>query len=141
VGGLPADPLDKRIEFPLGMGTQDIYIGRPMLPEELAQMHYGERKKTVIAAINGLGPSNADEEPFAPDPAFAAEVEAWMKRTGATHEHATLGCILAASKAPGEAVRRLLAAPDASSLAESGTPEDQWLAELAGRILGQDPVG
>jgi 1-acyl-sn-glycerol-3-phosphate acyltransferase len=141
VGGLPADPMPRRIEFPLGMGTQDIHIGRPLLPEQLTQMHYGERKKTVISAINGLGPSNVDEAPFTPDPAFAAEVEAWMKRTGAAHEHATLGCILAASKAPGEAIRRLLAATDASSLSESGTPEDLWLAELAGRILGQDPVG
>ena len=34
VGGLPADPMDRRIEFPLGMGTQDIYIGRPMPIEQ-----------------------------------------------------------------------------------------------------------
>ena len=35
VGGLPADPLEKRTEFPVGMGTQDIWFGRPLLPAEL----------------------------------------------------------------------------------------------------------
>ncbi len=35
VGGLPADPLETRLEFPLGMGRQDIHLGTPLLPEHL----------------------------------------------------------------------------------------------------------
>ena len=29
VGGLPADPLETRLEFPLGMGRQEIHLGTP----------------------------------------------------------------------------------------------------------------
>jgi hypothetical protein len=33
------------------------------MPADLAPFPYGERKAKVIAAINGLGPSNAVEQP------------------------------------------------------------------------------
>ena len=35
VGGLPAEPLKERIEFPIGMGKQDIYLGCPIPPRKL----------------------------------------------------------------------------------------------------------
>jgi hypothetical protein len=135
VGGLPTEPLVKRIEFPVGMGRQDIHFGRPLFPEALATMHYGRRKEVVIDAINALGPANAAEVPFPGDPAFAAEVDAWMERTSAAPEHATLACTLAGMDAPTEAVRRLLSANTSGDLEGAG-PEDAWLVELGTRLLG-----
>ena len=124
VGGLPAEPLEKRTEFPVGMGTQDIWFGRPLLPEELSGMPYGERKKVVINAINGLGPSSAVETSNPANPELAAAVEAEMARTGADHEHATLAVLL--DRAPqvcGE-TRKLL----------DGQADTPWLKDLAARL-------
>ena len=83
-GGLPAEPLAKRIEFPLGFGRQDYWLGAPIFPEELAKLPYKDRRQAVIDAINGLGPDNAEEEPQPGDPDFAAEVEDWVAATGAS---------------------------------------------------------
>ena len=134
VGALPADPLEKRIEFPVGMGTQDIYIGRPIHPSELATMHFGERKRMVIDAINALGPSNENEAPNEGDPGFADRALAWQKKHGVTHEHAVLGCVLNETTAPVADVQRLLDNGNASDLGDK--PEDHWLAELGRRIFG-----
>ena len=46
-GGLPRTTLSKRTEFPIGMGRQDIWLGRPLLPADLAPMPYGDRKNAV----------------------------------------------------------------------------------------------
>lgn len=135
VGGLPVAPLDQRIEFPLGMGKQDIYFGSPIEPSELAAMPYGERKKLVIARINALGPRHADERPLPGDPSFAAKVEAWQTARGVSHEHATLHEVLVECSEPCEATRTLLAATRASELPEADA-EQRWLAELARRLLG-----
>ncbi|MCB9752387.1 MAG: 1-acyl-sn-glycerol-3-phosphate acyltransferase [Myxococcales bacterium] len=136
-GGLPQAPLGQRLEFPLGMGAQDIWIGRPLLPAQLAALPYKQRKELVIAAINGLGPSNADERPHSPDPAFAAAVEHWRSsHAGVDAEHAVLATTLAQLASPSAAVRRLLAAPSAAALRDDATPEGRWLAELGRRLLG-----
>ncbi len=135
-GGLPVDPVEKRLEFPVGMGKQDIYIGRPILPEELKGMPYGERKKVVVAAINALGPANAVETPNAADPEFEARVNAYLKSHDVSHEHATLACVLAEQKNGTDAVKRILSASSSKDLSDSA-PESAWLQELAQRLLGQ----
>ena len=134
VGALPRQPLDKRIEFPIGMGTQDIYFGRPILPEELQQMHYGDRKKSVLNAINALGPSNDLEQPGTGDAAFDKKVQAWQKQHGVSHEHAVLREVFAEVANPTEEVIRLLAAKTAAEL-DSGA-SGPWLAELGRRLIG-----
>jgi acyl transferase domain-containing protein/3-hydroxymyristoyl/3-hydroxydecanoyl-(acyl carrier protein) dehydratase/1-acyl-sn-glycerol-3-phosphate acyltransferase len=136
IGGLPVEPLEQRLEFPVGMGRQDIWIGRPIAPEQLARVPYGERKQQVVAAINGLGPSNADERPFVGDPAFAAKVARWQAQRGVSHEHAVLHEVLAECPDPCAATRELLAASDAAALERDGSPEGVWLAELGRRLLG-----
>ena len=136
LGGLPAEPLATRTEFPVGMGRQEIRLGRPLLPEELAGLHYGARKERVLAAINTLGVPNAVEVPLPGDPAFEARVRAWQEARGVSHEHATLHEVLAELPEPGEAVGRLLLAPDAGDLARDESPEGRWLAELGRRLLG-----
>ena len=134
VGALPRKTLDQRLEFPVGMGRQDIWIGRPILPEQLESMHYGERKRLVIDAINALGPANEVEQPIAGDPKFDAKVDAWQQARAVSHEHAVLHEVLAELQAPTDETARLLRAESAAELdeGESGS----WLTELGRRLLG-----
>lgn len=135
-GGLPVEPAAKRLEFPLGMGRQDVHLGRPLLPGELSGLHYGARKERVLDAVNALGVPNEREEPLPSDPDFAARVRAWQEARGVSHEHATLHEVLGGLPAPGREVARLLAAKDAAELEADGSPEGEWLAELGRWVLG-----
>ncbi len=134
VGALPRQPLEERIEFPIGMGRQDIYLGRPILPDELHALHYGDRKRLVIDAINALGPPNDLERPNPGDADFEARVQAWQQARGVSHEHAVLREVLADVSEPTEEVRRLLRAASSSQLDQglSGA----WMTELGRRLLG-----
>jgi 1-acyl-sn-glycerol-3-phosphate acyltransferase len=136
-GGLPVEPLAARIEFPLGCGRQDYWVGRPILPEELAALPLKDRKAVVIGAINGLGPGNDVEEPLPPDPAFAGAASSWADRTGATPEHATLFAVLAARTDPSPPIARLLDGARKGELRLGDGAEDRWLAELATRLFGE----
>jgi acyl transferase domain-containing protein/3-hydroxymyristoyl/3-hydroxydecanoyl-(acyl carrier protein) dehydratase/1-acyl-sn-glycerol-3-phosphate acyltransferase len=137
VGGLPVEPAATRLEFPLGLGRQDIHLGRPLRPEELSGLHYGARKALVLDAINGLGVPNEREEPLPGDPAFATRVSAWREARGVSHEHATLREVLAGLASPGREVARLLAAKNAAELETDERPEGRWLAELGRWLLGR----
>jgi hypothetical protein len=137
-GGLPVEPAARRLEFPLGLGRQDIHLGRPFLPDELSGLHYGARKKRVLDAINGLGVPNGREEPLPGDPVLEARVGAWQEVRGVSREHATLREVLAGLASPGREVARLLAARSAEALETDGTPEGAWLAELGRWVLGRE---
>ena len=63
-------------------------------------------------------------------------VVAWQAGRGVSHEHATLHEVLAELKDPGDEVRRLLAAPNATALAGDESPEGRWLLEMGRRLLG-----
>ncbi len=127
VGGLPADPMDSRIEFPIGMGRQDIWLGTPIEPEELKAVPYGPRKQLVIDAINGLGPAAASETPTVGDPAFAERVAQWQQdHPGVSEEHAVLARIL---------TERTGRCDESSSVLE-GTGSGAWAAELRARLFG-----
>ena len=136
VGALPTEPAGRRLELPLGMGRQDIHLGAPIYPETFASLPYKERKPLVIDAINALGPNHEVEQPFAPDPAFAAAVAAHVARTQVSEEHAVLYQALAGVAEPTEPTRRLLAARD-GAIAFSDSLEDRWLRELIRRLLGR----
>jgi 3-hydroxymyristoyl/3-hydroxydecanoyl-(acyl carrier protein) dehydratase/1-acyl-sn-glycerol-3-phosphate acyltransferase len=58
VGGLPIQPASERLEFPFGLGQQDIRIGTPIFPDSLGARPFAERTKTVMDAINALAPEN-----------------------------------------------------------------------------------
>lgn len=146
VGGLPSWELDKRVEFPVGdgpqggafdngIGQQDIWLGAPLLPEDLASLPYGDRKTKVIDAINALGPSNAVEAPFTGDKAFQDSVQSWMDQSGATHEHATLLRVLQEASAPCAETQQLLDGVDGGLKLAPGEAQ-AWLGELAMRLYG-----
>jgi len=141
VGGLPVDPLDVRTEFPVGMGTQDIYIGRPILPETLADLPLKERKAVVIDGINRLGPANSDERPNPGETALDQAVTAWATKTGADPAYATLlQTLIRGGGWPGETltepIQRMVNAVETGTLQVSDSAEDAWLAELASRLFG-----
>jgi hypothetical protein len=136
VGGLPVAPVAHEIEFPVGMGQQDIHIGRPLAPDELRPLNYRDRRHRVIDAINHLGPANDVEEPLPPDPSFAAPVRAWSESTGAKLGHAALLCILEQLAHPSPETAALVAGARAGELRVPTTPEGRWLAELARRLFG-----
>ena len=136
VGGLPAKPLAERIEFPVGMGRQDVWLGRPIMPEALASMPYKERKELVIGAINELGPSNAEERPFMGELALARSVDSWMQQTGVDQPHAVLLQVLQRAGGLTPPIQRLVEGVERGHLPLSDTPEDRWLGELARRLYG-----
>ena len=133
VGGLPRQRLPERLEFPVGMGRQDLYLGAPIFPDQLAELSYADRRTCVLAAINALGPGHELEQPLPGDPAFEARVEAWQHQRGVSHEGAVLGCTLSELPAPVEGIARLLAAESAAEL--GGDPEGAWLAALRQGLL------
>ena len=138
VGGLPTEPMDRRIEFPTGMGQQDIWLGAPILPEDLEGMHYGARKQAVIDAINGLGPDNADEQPLPGDAAFAEDVATWADDRGVSEEHAALLRVLQERPDPSAPVKALLhAAATEETLALGDSDRDAWMKVLARWTLGR----
>ena len=137
IGGLPAEPLAKRIEFPLGHGRQDYWLGSPIHPEDLEPLRYKDRRYAVMDAINALGPSHTEEEPLPPDPEFAAEVEQWIAATGASPEHAAIWKTLVRRANPGDDVRKLLDAAEAGRLEVEDDPAGRWLAEIARRFFGE----
>src|SRR6185295_758706 len=47
-GGLPTEALAGPAEFPVGMGRQDIYIGRSISSTELRAFPYRERTQRVM---------------------------------------------------------------------------------------------
>ncbi|WP_437648435.1 beta-ketoacyl synthase N-terminal-like domain-containing protein [Sorangium sp. So ce362] len=140
-GALPPEPLETRLEFPLGMGVQDIWIGRPLLPEELAGLTYKDRKDLVISGINGLGPSNEVEQPFPGDPAFAASVDAWVAEAGVAHEDATVFRVLEACADPTPETAAILEAGRTGRLVPPDARRADWLRTLAARLLGRRLAG
>lgn len=126
-GGLPLDPLQVRTEFPVGYTKQTLWFGRPLWPEELRAHPYGERKRKVIDAINGLG----DGRVFAPGPhdeAFSAAVRAHQEEWGVDAEHAALALMLSERALRSDETRRLLSGKVRA--------DETWLAELRQRLFG-----
>jgi hypothetical protein len=63
-GGLPEEPVDRKLEVPYRHAAQDYIFGRPIMPEELTAWPYAHRRRRVMDAINALAPfSDAPHEP------------------------------------------------------------------------------
>ncbi len=136
-GALPVEKMEKRIEFPIGMGQQDIWIGEPMQPAELKAIPLRERKQLVVNAINGLGPSNEIEEPLPSDPEYAARVRATMAEFGTTEEHATILTVLRDLENPGLETRKILDAAAGGDWDPGDGEKGEWMAEIGRRLLGR----
>ena len=135
-GALPTETMEKRIEFPIHMGQQDLYLGRPLMPEELENIPYKDRKRFVIDAMNDLGQPIPEERPIPGDADFDAKVSAYQAQSGATHEHSTLMEILKALPNPSADSQALLKALETGEFHLTNSPEDKWMAHLAQNLFG-----
>ena len=106
------------------------------MPEELASMPYGERKKVVMAAINGLGPSNAEETPLPGDSEFAKTVSEWSLSSGVADDDAVLLQCLLAEPQVSEETDLILQSLNTGKLKVPRGKKGTWLKALAKRLLG-----
>lgn len=136
-GGLPAQPLETRLDFPVGMGQQDLWLGRPFSPEELASLPYGPRKAKVLEAMNTLGDLASKAPAIQPDTHFAERVRVRQTQNQVPEADAVLLEVLCENPSPrAEATARLVAAAQGQPLRIGASAEDQWLGVLARRLLG-----
>ncbi len=73
-GGLPLGASTERLEFPVGFGQQDYFVGAVIRPDELEVLPYVERAKRVLTAINSLGSNGLEEAPLPADKVFSTMV-------------------------------------------------------------------
>jgi len=130
IGGLPVKPLETRTEYPIGMGRQDVWLGRPLQPEQLKPLHYGARKDQIIEGINRLGIPNDQEVPLQGDPEFSNRVRERVSRTGVRHEWAVLWTLLEDLPDPSPGIHDLLNRVGSGALPWESDPESQWFARL-----------
>jgi hypothetical protein len=136
-GGLPIDPLQAESDFPFLFGTQDYYLGRPILPEELRLLPYGERRRTVLQAINRLGPAIETETPRTGDAVFAAALAQACTQEGLTLERAVFLHLLEMIDSPSKQTQLLTAARHTHKLTlQSGDGYGQWLVHFASWLVG-----
>lgn len=130
-GGLPREPLTERLEFPLGYGAQDIYLGRPLDADELADLPLGPRREKVLDALNKLGPALSTEVPNNPDPAFQKAVGALVRDRGLPPAQAAVLQALREYPDTGAPLTQVI-----DQLMEEGGgfgdgPDREWLSRLA----------
>lgn len=127
--GLPEEPVDEKLDFPLNWGRQDYLIGAPIEPHELARHKLPERRRLIIDAINAL----LDEGAARLAPGEADFVERIRKRaaspqTGPFHAvRAALIETLLTMERPGERAVRTLEALQSKSASHI----DQWSSAFA----------
>ena len=108
-GALPREPVSAPLEYPVNFGKQEVWVGAPIHPEELAPYPSKIRKERVLAALNALGPQPYEaEEPLSPDPVFAARVEEARARLGLDTLQAMSYCLLRALPEPSQETQELL---------------------------------
>ncbi len=82
IGGLPHTGNDKRLDFPYRYGKQDIYIGKPIAPEEIAGLYYKECKERILSEINHIGFPLIEERPIEDETDFSQRVAACVDTRG-----------------------------------------------------------
>jgi len=132
-GGLPLEPVDEKLEYPVGMGRQHYTLGAPIGADELAALPYKERIDRVVGAINGLASPLDQEAPLPGDPKLVAAVEARVAG-GASHGLATLVEVLARRDSLSPQAEQLMAAVDGAPVPEGHTAE--WTRRLAAMLRG-----
>jgi 1-acyl-sn-glycerol-3-phosphate acyltransferase len=128
-GALPKTPVARFLDYPVGFGQQDVYMGMPILPEQLKPFPSKIRKEKVLAALNALGPQPFEsEEPLPADVVFAQNIEAAKARFAFSGKAAVLYVLLKGLDAPSEETRALLAALESQTMDQLTDP---WLKKFA----------
>ncbi len=131
-GGLPVEPLEGFLDFPVGYGSQEYLVGRPILPETLDSMSLLDRRTLILDRINSLGGPLEAEHPGAPDPAFKADLRAFMDRFSVLEPAAAaIWAGLRRIKDPSDGTVALLRGIDEGRLGYPPTAEGRWIARVA----------
>jgi len=133
--GLPLEPLTEPLDFPLGFTRQDFHLGRPLLPDELRELPYAERRRRVLDALNHVGPALEQERPGAPDLEFTRRVEQIVRERGLDPVRAVVLAILEQTPAPSEQTRQLLL--QLQSAGANGSTTDGWLEQARRWLVGR----
>ena len=99
-------------------------------------MPYGERKKLVMAAINGLGVPSQEEVTLAGDSSFHANVSEWSLNSGVSEDDAVLLQCLLAEPQVSEETGLILHSLNTGKLKVPRGKKGTWLKALAKRLLG-----
>jgi NAD(P)-dependent dehydrogenase (short-subunit alcohol dehydrogenase family)/1-acyl-sn-glycerol-3-phosphate acyltransferase len=129
VGGLPIEPLETRLEFPVGYTHQTYHLGAAIYPEVLKKLPNAERKTLILERLNQLA-ETATSSPNTPVHHFEQAVRLWMKQTGDSEVRAVLYKVLEEATTPDVEVRTLLQGIREGYLELSDSPKDRWLGEL-----------
>ena len=135
-GGLPVEPIEGKLEFPVGHARQDYWIGAPIASAELSELAYRDRRVRVLDALNALGESARDEQPHPGDVAFSDAVKSWSDRTGAREVEATFLRILEQASVPSDVTRQLIEGAKQGHMVVPPGPQGEWLRELAAPLFG-----
>jgi 3-hydroxymyristoyl/3-hydroxydecanoyl-(acyl carrier protein) dehydratase len=131
-GGLPIEEMKKTIDFPIGYGKQDYYVGRPISCEEIETLPYAKRRKHVVNAINNLGPSCETEMPHPPDTAFERSVRERVKNKKVSEVQAVLFKALENSTSDKDIDALKLIEKDGNSKMQFANDEKGlWLSRMA----------
>lgn len=154
--GLPQNNQQKlKYDFPVGFGKQDIYLGTPIAPQDLAQKPYAERLSYVRECINSLG-SAVENSVTDPDPEFERAIRKHQEIFSSDEAGATiyqvlkeyLGAEPADLDTKEKTIKGLLPALlyAGELMKESGqsvelviedTEQGQWLYKLAAWLYGE----
>jgi len=137
-GGLPVAEVAERLEYPLGYGAQDIYVGSPISPIELGSMSLGDRREKMLDCLNTLGPDLKTEEPNDPNQSFANGVEALVSDHGMPPARAAVLHAIEKDPDTSEALKQLISAIKSGETLPKGTVEEAWLGGLADWFMGRD---
>ena len=144
VGGLPVAPLEQRLEFPVGFGRQDYWLGSPLMPEQLGEAApQGAQGRGARGDERARAPTCPPRRRCGGDPQFGAAAEEWRSRTGATPEDAVLFTTLAGLRHPGrrgEVAARRRAQRDSSTVSPSRA-RSGWAASRRRLFGANGPVG
>ena len=100
---MPVETTEK-LEFPIGYGGQDYYLGAVIEADELRSLPYADRAKMVLAAINELG--STGDRPCPADEAFADRAGA--SQSDRTEVQRVLRAALETNPELGERMQKLL---------------------------------
>lgn len=128
-GGLAAGATEFRLNYPLGFGTQDILVGKPIEPEVLRQMSSSVRRQYILQQLNGL--TLKPERPNPPNLAFEGQIDKWRKWTAIAEEKLALIAALAHLDSPSQETVALLSAIQGHESLNGQTAQAAWLRKTA----------
>lgn len=139
IGGLPAGGTHTRLEFPVGYGNQDYWIGRPIFPEELRDLPYADRKRMILNAINETGRMSNRNLMGAGDPDFAEEIHGLTEALKIPTEQAVLLAALRREDGCTSETAAILQGLSDGRLRLPDDPNGRWLADIVRWLYG--PAG